>query len=391
MLPLHQAMAPAKKGKAKGVGASSFVDLKSELAKQADEFAKNKAATGSKYAAGESKHNKKKTVWTRSNKGVEARARRDIELEEVSKTTVESARAALERKAQLYEKLRKGMSGGLNEKQYDALLVDFDSKAMDHYESDSDDVDESLTVPRVPEADDDPIIEYEDEFGRIRMAHESEVPRHLLPTSKGQRLEENDVIYNPVNFFPVYEPSAERVKAVEEELIEAQKRPDMHYDAAKEVRAKGAAFYQFSADEETRKQQMEELRSAREETKKTRQEMGAADVRPGEVEGMRAEDTGSSTTRALEKRKREIENRRALLEAKRRKVKTDGDGLPNQPESSPQPLFASVDPFAALEKQATAPLAQQPKSERPLSETANPTEADAFLAQLEQDVLRKRS
>ena len=38
--------------------------------------------------------------------------------------TVESARAALERKAQLYEKLRKGKSGGLNEQQYDALLVD---------------------------------------------------------------------------------------------------------------------------------------------------------------------------------------------------------------------------------------------------------------------------
>lgn len=73
----------------------------------------------------------------------------------------------------MYEKLRKGKSGGLSEKQYEALLVDvrlflpsralsmldnpcwmqFDQKAMDHYESDSDDVDESLTVPKPVEDD----------------------------------------------------------------------------------------------------------------------------------------------------------------------------------------------------------------------------------------------
>jgi len=38
--------------------------------------------------------------------------------------TVESARAALERKAKVYEKLMKGKSGGLSEKQYEGLLVD---------------------------------------------------------------------------------------------------------------------------------------------------------------------------------------------------------------------------------------------------------------------------
>lgn len=30
------------------------------------------------------------------------------------------------------------------------LPLQFDSKAIDHYESDSDDVDESLTVPKLP-------------------------------------------------------------------------------------------------------------------------------------------------------------------------------------------------------------------------------------------------
>ncbi|KAI5982319.1 hypothetical protein EDD15DRAFT_2181060 [Pisolithus albus] len=383
-------MAPATKSKAGGVSATSFFDLKSELAKQAEEFTKDKARTGVKYLAEAKKA--KSTVWARSNKGVEARARRDIELEEVSKSTVESARAALERKARIYEKLKKGKSGGLTEQQYDALLVDFDSKTMDRYESDSDDVDESLTVPTAPQHDDDPVIEYEDEFGRIRTARRSEVPRHLLPASKDQEIGEEDVIYNPVDFFPVYEPSAERVKAVEEELAEAQKKPEMHYDATKEVRAKGAAFYQFSADEETRKQQMEELRSAREETKKTREEVGAVDVIPGEVEGMRAEDSSSSGSRALEKRKREIESRRALLEAKRKKLKTDGEVPPSESKSTSHTPVAipSKDPFAALEQRVSGSPPPEPKRATARPQATMTSEADAFLAQLEQEVLKKR-
>ncbi len=53
-----------------------------------------------------------------------SRSQRDIELEEISKPTLESARAALERKVKVYEKLKKGQTGGLSEKQYDELLVD---------------------------------------------------------------------------------------------------------------------------------------------------------------------------------------------------------------------------------------------------------------------------
>lgn len=55
---------------------------------------------------------------------MDGRAAHDIELEAVSRVTVESARAALERKAKVYEKLMRGKSGGLSEKQYEALLVD---------------------------------------------------------------------------------------------------------------------------------------------------------------------------------------------------------------------------------------------------------------------------
>lgn len=45
-------MAPANKARAAGVSASSFFDLKAELAKKEDEFAKTRAAGGSKYVVG---------------------------------------------------------------------------------------------------------------------------------------------------------------------------------------------------------------------------------------------------------------------------------------------------------------------------------------------------
>jgi len=76
----------------------------------------------------------KPTVWSRSNKGVNARASRDIELEAVSKPTLESARAALERKAKIYDKLRKGKTGGLNDQQYDNLLVDVRSYMLNGFQ-----------------------------------------------------------------------------------------------------------------------------------------------------------------------------------------------------------------------------------------------------------------
>ncbi|KAG0705651.1 hypothetical protein DFH29DRAFT_1029763 [Suillus ampliporus] len=373
------------KAKKAGVSATSFFDLKAEIAKKEDEFARTKAAGGSRYTVGGIKRpDKKPTVWARSNNGVHNRAARDIELEEV------------------YDKLRKGKSGGLTEKQYDALLVNFDSGGPDDdFESDSDDVDESLTIPQQPQDDDDPIIEYEDEFGRQRTARRSEVPRHLLPRSEDAepiRDDDKDVIRNPVNYYPVYEPSAERIQAVEEAYSEATNPLASHYDSSREVRAKGAAHYQFSADEETRQQQMEELRSARMETEKTRQEAGAVDLKPGEVEGMRDDSTtaGSSRSRAMEKRKRDLEERRKVLDAKRRKVKDDETPASQAPDPETQQTSEAVtleardtsSPFAALERQATA--SDRPKAkgkQKRIKDSGHKTEADDFLAQLEREIL----
>ncbi|KAJ6531737.1 hypothetical protein B0H19DRAFT_966473 [Mycena capillaripes] len=379
------------KAKAKGISAS-FLDLRAEVSKQEAEFSRNKAA-GKKYVVGGVKRpDKKPTVWARQNKGVSDRASHDMELEAISKPTLESARAALERKAKIYDKLKKGQTGGLNDKQYESLLVDFDSKPVsDHFESDSDDVDESVEIARPPPGDDDPIVEYEDEFGRMRTARKSEVPRNLVRTEEPEHDEDDSITGNPVGYFPVYQPSAERVAQIETEHAEANNPLGVHYDATAEVRARGAGFYQFSKDEEMRKAQMDELKATRDETEKTRKETGAVDVRPGEVEGMREQNSASSgRSRGMEKRKRELEERRKMLDAKRRKLTTGQDNTSNSTAAEPDttvftasntPVFTAVaaDPFAALE------VASKSKGKARALPPEN--DADKFLAQLEQEFL----
>jgi len=175
---------------------------------------------------------------------------------------------------------------------------------------------------------------------------------------------------NPVNFFPVYEPSSDRVAAIQAAAAEENNPLNQHYDASREVRAKGAGFYQFSADEETRKKQMEELKEARQDTEKTRQELGAVDLKAGEFEGMQ-EAPNAHRSRAIEKRRRELEERRKAVEAKRRKLQP-GDTSSGVAMQSPAP---PSEPTVVVPTNAAAPNA-----------SVSSSAADSFLAALERDL-----
>jgi hypothetical protein len=117
------------------------------------------------------------------------------------------------------------------------------------------------------------------------------------------------------SFFPVYEPTQEDLLA----RLQASSDPlATHYDSTREVRARGAGAYQFSLDEEERKAQMEALESERRETERRRKEEGV------DGGGDNGEDNdkekGKVLTKAEEGRKRKLDERRALIEAKRIKV-----------------------------------------------------------------------
>ena len=204
---------------------------------------------------------------------------------------------------------------------------------------------------------------------------------------------------DPSNHFPIFQPSEERQAEIAQEFAESNNPLILHYDATKEVRNKGAGFYQFSIDEETRRAQMEELRKAREETEQARKEAGAEDVKPGEVEGMRGGgSTLSVASRAMEKRKRDLEARRQLLEAKRRKLqsgqpvatettKSDVPVGPSVDVTAPTaPPSAPLDPFAALEVQSTTTRSKS-EQQKPKNKVPKLSEADTFLQELEQDFM----
>ena len=127
---------------------------------------------------------------------------------------------------------------------------------------------------------------------------------------------------------------------------------------------------------------MEELKSARDLTGKTRAELGAVDLRPGEVEGMQAgsgaggSGGGTAKSAALEKRKRDLEERRKLVDAKRRK-KIGSPPVVEPPSDSSLPTTDSQDAVQTLERPS--------KLQSVKAVAANP--ADDFLAQLEREIM----
>ncbi|GAA5908764.1 hypothetical protein JCM6882_008201 [Rhodosporidiobolus microsporus] len=337
------------KSKAAPVTSSSFLDLKAQISKHEDEFNKSKQIGQSTIAGGVPRGSKKLPTWARQNKGVAGRQAKDqvVYEDEVDTGRGDPAKikAQLERKAAIYDKIRKGKTGGLNEDQIGSLLVDFDRKNYDNPDTSDDDsvgsdVDESLTVPERCINDDepgpslpyDPLVEFTDEFGRTRMIPRSEVPRGapfrdptqgagdaqystaVEPPSAfkpGEGPDASQIIYGDQTSFPVYEPDPEVLAKRAATLAAAAAAPLVdHYNASEENRQRGAGFYGFSGNEDERKAQMEALKREREETERRRREREEA----GDLVKRERE-------REKEERKRKIEEKRREVEEKRKRAK----------------------------------------------------------------------
>ncbi|GAA5825159.1 hypothetical protein JCM11251_006124 [Rhodosporidiobolus azoricus] len=351
------------RSRAAPASASSFLDLKAQISKHESDFTKSKQLGQSTIAGGVPRGggSKKLPTWARQNKGLAARSAKDQVVYEDEVDTgrgdPEKIKAQLERKAAIYDKIRKGKTGGLSEDQIGSLLVDFDRKTYDNPDTSDDDsagsdVDESLTVPdrRIADSskdDDDepgpslpydPLVEYTDEFGRTRMIPRSEVPRGAPfrdPTATaegggvqystgeeagssgalrpGEGPEASNIIYGDQTSFPVYEPDPSILAKRAATLAAAAAAPLVdHYDASEENRQRGAGFYAFSGNEEERKAQMETLKKERVETERKRRE------RDEEGDLVKRE-----REREKEERKRKIEEKRREVEARRKRAKAE--------------------------------------------------------------------
>jgi Domain of unknown function (DUF4078) len=191
-------------------------------------------------------------------------------------------KAALERKAKLYDQLQRGETGGLSEEQFQDSLVDWDRKEAQRFAGVSDGSEEEGEDHPLPQDltplnnAGDPFVEYEDEFGRTRTVRKSELPRYVH--REQQRAEENlnndhMVIYGPSTNFPVYKPDLAqraREKANKEGAGSYKRSAADHFDSRSEKRYRGAGFFQFSQEEEIRKRQMDELHEERQTTRKFR-------------------------------------------------------------------------------------------------------------------------
>lgn len=138
---------------------------------------------------------------------------------------------------------------------------------------------------RNDDQDDDPWVEYEDEFGRTRIVRRSELPQRS-PSPEPYSDEE----------YSMHRPSYE----MDDGLAD---RFDMrHYEADREIRTKGVGFYGFSKDEQERQEQLQKLNQLRAETENARGSASSASEKRKQM---------------LAKNAEKIRARKAALQAKK--------------------------------------------------------------------------
>ncbi|KAG0308007.1 hypothetical protein BGZ98_009227 [Dissophora globulifera] len=308
---------------------SSLIALAAEIAKHSEKSQRAKASGGFRVP----RSLKKPTLWQRQNAGVGKRSQKhDAESQEDGDA---ARRAAMERKARLYEMLERGED--LPDQLRDEVLVEFEYKNRGRgsgrrdYDSDSDndqrgsnlrkesfqerrqdyeagrsrrrdrstssdlDRDESAALARHPkDFKGDPWVEHVDEFGRTRLMRQSEIPTSQPPADEYR----NPGIHDPANPFPVFrnQDAIEKQEWIRDATGDikrstatgsgySQANKVRHYDNTTERRARGVGFYAFSQDAEERAKQMQDLRELRSETEKKREQFRSLrDRRRDEIE-----------------------------------------------------------------------------------------------------------
>ncbi|KAK5652729.1 hypothetical protein OQA88_9582 [Cercophora sp. LCS_1] len=241
---------------------------------------------------------------------------------EDEKATLAHARRKMEAKARLYASMQRGDYVGRENS-----LVDFDRKWAEAQDQTHPDLHSSSSDEDSDNVDTE-IVEWEDEFGRLRGGTRAEKIRYERHIARGQasaaELERMSARPKaPENLIVGDTVQAEAFVARDEAAMEALARkrdrsatpPEAeHYRADKEIRTKGVGFYQFSKDEETRQKEMAALEAERKRTEELRKEK---------------EDKMATRKSEIEARRKQIEERRRVMEEKRAKKLADSflDGL----------------------------------------------------------------
>ncbi|GJD00888.1 hypothetical protein ColKHC_09713 [Colletotrichum higginsianum] len=266
-----------------------------------------------------------------SGSSVPADASNKLNLKEPLGTEEDSsnlarARRRMEEKARLYAAMKRG--DYVPKENESAPLIDFDRKWA---ESEADKDNKAGTSSGSGSGSDDEadqdkdegnvIIEYEDEFGRLRRGTradkerlERQRRRGLLGAEELERMSARPaapakLLYGDAIQTMAFNPEdPDRMEELASKRDRSATPPEArHYDADSEIRTKGTGFYKFSKDEETRKREFQNL----------------------EDERIRTETSRKERENKKEARRREVEQRRKDVEAKRAKKLADSflDGL----------------------------------------------------------------
>lgn len=259
------------------LSSSTLVDLKAELLRKQQEFRKDKLkAKGNAFIKQSQRSGEKKeSIWTKSNAGILDRAQKDLEAKNEENATIEKSRVALEAKAKLYEKIHASKDFPVDDNG-DLFLVDFQRKAMEESvqqrqearvleENGQEEAEKQAVKPAEPEEE---WVDYVDQYGKSRTCLRRDLEdlqgqvRPLKVTAEAELLSED----------MKRELLRQKWEQEEEELLNRPAGP-IHYSNVQfdEVRSHGAAYYQFSKEEEQRKDQMEKLQDLRNQTLEQRQ------------------------------------------------------------------------------------------------------------------------
>ncbi|KAK2873833.1 hypothetical protein FQN49_002018 [Arthroderma sp. PD_2] len=275
------------------------------------------SASGSTVSRGRARKSQKPDIFSVHNKGAQKRAAADIsndnaalqihkqgsDIGEVDDAVLSRSKRKMLEKTKLYDELRKG-----------EYLAEVDSDSDESAQPDDRfstirqadknslvNFDRKWAEDRVTggnqqdvEAEDNTLVEYEDEFGRTRSGTRAEAaeaqqnrqsqqdvsfldggdvgrdPRPNVVPSVARPARPSNVIYGSTIQAAAFNPD-ENITAQMSRLSKKRDRsptppPETHYNADGEVRTRGTGFYAFSNDEQVRKKEMEDLIAARGET-----------------------------------------------------------------------------------------------------------------------------
>jgi hypothetical protein len=318
---------PASRTKAKHISSSSTLAFSSTLSSLIKSASTSTDSPSKPPVSGRPRPSKKEDIFATHNRNVKKRALKDLEESDYTiqkhrgRTAQEKdedeanwrrAKRRMEEKARLYNALKRGDIEDLDDK----YGVDFDRKWVEAQQAGAkDDTEESSSDSDASEEEEE-LVEYVDEFGRTRKGTRAEAAREERRKRTKDAASEPDrftarpampegIIFGDTVQAEAFNPDATIAEQMAELAAKRDKEltppPEQHFDAEREKRQRGTGFFQFSKDEEERREQMANLERERVETEKARE----------------------ARKRQLEERAKLVEERRRVIREKRAKGQAD--------------------------------------------------------------------